>query len=494
LQVKLAGFNIDFDQIKDFSNCLTKSNNLKAIKDKFEKIQFTPETISAAYARISRSQKSVDELRRQSVEDVEKARKSNQKIVFDMGHSSIAEHAVFNFDIIGISRYLTEFVQRTRLASFTEKSQRYVTLHGDYVLPSEIKNDTKIIKKFYEIIEKQNKAYFDLYNDLKEYYQQLNHSTDSTISTNSTKLKAKEDARYVLSLATQTQMGMTINARSVERLLKRLYAIPFKEADELADKVYNEVKSIAPSLIKYVNPSEYDRNRYRVNSRYEVRKLASGFQNKLLNYTEDCDDKILATLLFRETGNLWEALFKKVMQMTFQEKKDIILESVKNIASYDSLPREFELADFTFQFNISASCFAQLKRHRMSSIISSDYHPEYGYTIPGSIIKIGKKDEFEKIIKETERFYFKLSKEYPNIKNYILTNAHHRLVIFKLNLRELCNFARLREDSNAQWEIRELAHEIVTKCQKVAPLTTMLICGKDAFEKVYRNVYIKNEK
>ncbi len=60
------------------------------------------------------------ELRKKSLAEVQKARSSNQTIIFDMGHSSIAEHAVFNIDIIGVSRYLTEFIQRSRLASFTE--------------------------------------------------------------------------------------------------------------------------------------------------------------------------------------------------------------------------------------------------------------------------------------------------------------------------------------------------------------------------------------
>jgi len=493
LQVKLAGFNIDFDQIKNFSDFLSRSNDLKAIKDKFETILFTPETISAAYARISRSRESVDELRRQSVEDVEKARKSNQKIVFDMGHSSIAEHAMFNLDIIGISRYLTEFVQRTRLASFTEKSQRYVTLKGDYILPVEIKDDLEFRNEFIKIIEIQNQAYLEFFENLKDYYFKQNANINSSNSLNKIELegKSKEDSRYVLSLATQTQMGMTINARSIERLLKRLYAVPFKEAIELADKIYNEVKSVAPSLIKYVNPSEYDRSKYQIYTDSYSEPNSDGYKNKLLNYTDNCDEKVLATLLFRETGNPWRDSFKKIKQMTFQEKRNLILESLKNTESYDSLPREFELADFTFQLNISASCFAQLKRHRMSSIITSDYHPEYGYTIPGSIIGIGKKEEFKQIIGETEKFYTKLTKTYPEIKNYILTNAHHRLVIFKLNLRELCNFARLREDSNAQWEIRELAHWIVSECKKVSPLTTILICGKNEFDKLYRNVYKK---
>ncbi|MBC8525945.1 MAG: FAD-dependent thymidylate synthase, partial [Candidatus Cloacimonetes bacterium] len=438
---------------------------MENIKDKYRKIQFTPETISAAYARISRADKSVDKLRIQALKDIERCRKSNKEIVFEMGHSSIAEHAVFNFDIIGISRYLTEFVQRTRLASFTEKSQRYITLKGDYVLPEEIKNDPKIADEFCSIIEKQNQAYFSLYKSLKDYYRLKS-------STNLTKLKAKEDARYIISLATKTQMGMTINARSIERLLKRLYAIPFMEASELADKIYKEVKSVAPSLIRYVKPSRYDENRYLTKFFPKMKNLTEKCQSKLLYYTDNCDEKILTALLFRKTGNSWGRVRKQVMQMSLPEKKKQILDCLKDIANYDSLPREFEICDFTFQLNISASCFAQLKRHRMSTIIVSDYHPKYGFTIPESIVRIGKKEDFERVIKVTENFYYKLAEAYPTIKNYILTNAHHRLVLFKLNLRELCNFSRLREDSNAQWEIRELAHKIVSECKKVAPLTT----------------------
>ena len=96
----LAGFNLD-----------------KTIIDKIDtKDIATPETISAAYARISRSKKSVTELREEAKTRVKKARKSNEKIIFEMGHSSIAEHAVFNFDIICISRFLVEYIEKSRLA------------------------------------------------------------------------------------------------------------------------------------------------------------------------------------------------------------------------------------------------------------------------------------------------------------------------------------------------------------------------------------------
>ena len=60
-----------------------------------------------------------------------------------MGHSSIAEHVVFNLDILDVSRYLTEIIQKSRLASFTEKSQRYVTLKSAYYIPEELTDSQK---------------------------------------------------------------------------------------------------------------------------------------------------------------------------------------------------------------------------------------------------------------------------------------------------------------------------------------------------------------
>jgi thymidylate synthase ThyX len=40
---------------------------------------------------------------------------------------------------------------------------------------------------------------------------------------------AKEDARYIVSLATEAQLGMTLNARGLELLLRRFAAHPLEE-------------------------------------------------------------------------------------------------------------------------------------------------------------------------------------------------------------------------------------------------------------------------
>jgi thymidylate synthase ThyX len=119
MEVIVAGVNVD-------RSLIDKVRRGESVDDE----AWTPETLSASYARISRSPLAITELREQARAEIERARKSNETIVFGMGHNSIAEHAVFNFDILDVSRLLVEEIERFRLCSFTEKSQRYVLFSG----------------------------------------------------------------------------------------------------------------------------------------------------------------------------------------------------------------------------------------------------------------------------------------------------------------------------------------------------------------------------
>jgi len=230
MKLLIAGYNID-----------------KSLIDSLQNPTATPEVISAAYARISRSTKSVDELRKEAIGQVDKARSSNTNIIFEMGHSSVAEHAVFNLDVIGISRVLTELIQRSRVASFTEKSQRYVTFAKDYIVPAELANHPKLRKAYKDLMNALFAEYELSFNEINKLYQQ----SHPQLKPREREAMAKEDARYILPLCTKTQMGITINARSLENLLRRLAKSPLKEAAELKELIYSQVSLIAPSLIRY---------------------------------------------------------------------------------------------------------------------------------------------------------------------------------------------------------------------------------------------------
>ena len=157
MKVLLAGYNVDADIIETLKE-----------KADWDRDNVTPETLSASYARISRDPRDVSVLRQVASAEVDGARKSNERIIFGFGHHSVAEHAVFNLDIIGLSRLAVEEVQRARLASYTEKSQRYITLEGDYFTPEEFRGEP-IEREFRETVAFQNKTYSALYEALKKH-------------------------------------------------------------------------------------------------------------------------------------------------------------------------------------------------------------------------------------------------------------------------------------------------------------------------------------
>ena len=246
LDIILAGYNLDYEIIKEMGASRPDAEAL------------TPETISAAYARISRNPAPVTELREIARKEVEKARKSNRNIVFGMGHSSIAEHAVFNIDVLGVSRFLVEEIEKFRLCSYTEKSQRYILLEDDFVIPEEIRQ-AGLEEPYIKTIKEQNEFYHDLYSALKPHVFEKNREMASDPANHGVLDGwAKEDARYIISLATEAQLGMTLNARNLELMLRRRAAHPTAEAKEYSRKLYQATKDIAPSLVRYTEATEFD--------------------------------------------------------------------------------------------------------------------------------------------------------------------------------------------------------------------------------------------
>jgi len=488
MKILLAGYNLDYDLIEELKS---KSGSTEDL---------TPETVSAAYARISRSPKPVDELRRIARAEVEKARLSNRNIVFEMGHSSIAEHAVFNIDVLGVSRLLVEEIEKFRLCSFTEKSQRYVLVDKDFVLPEEISR-AGLAGLFAETIAAQNDYYQQLYQQLRPFvFEQNKELAQNPANQSMLEGWAKEDARYVISLAAQTQLGMTINARNLELMLRRLAALPLAEAREYSEKLYNATKDIAPALIRYTRATDYDKfTRKNLSQKAAVIFSRSAQKKKkqkqsavhLLHAPADADATIAAALLFSTSDQDYARCLKQAKKLLPKEKKNLFHAAFALMQSHDAALRELENVDLHFELIVSSSCFAQLKRHRMATIITQAYDPAQGVTIPPSVRQIGQQKKFTDIIKQTDKIYTQIRKKTPEAATYILTNAHRKRALMKLNAREMYHLARLRADAHAQWDIRNLTEDMLKKAKKIMPLTLTLACGKDAFAALHKKTFAR---
>ncbi len=468
MKLIVAGYNID-------------SSLIAALEDQ----NATPEVISAAYARISRSQKSVEELRKEALVEIEKARKSNENIIFEMGHASIAEHAVYNIDIIGVSRWLTDTIQRSRIASFTEKSQRYVTFRRDYIIPEELKEHPEQLRRYKELSDKLFREYEKSYQLLDKHYQKRKPE----MKVRERQCMAKEDARYILPMSTKTQMGMTINARSLENLLRRLAKSNLLEAKELHELIMENVAPITPSLLRYIEDDGYNGQiDLKLISECSFLQQELPFINSLapfeivkaMTQSEHIDDLILAGLIYEQSEMDWGENIFEISELPASTKNILWEQVFAGMKSWHKVPRAFELADLVFEIHMSECCWAQFKRHRQCTMFRKSKSEDM--IIPGAIRTIGRTRAWQKLYNECQDYVHELPEELTHIGNYLRLNGSPLSVLVKMNMREVYHFVRLRADEHAQWEIQNIAKHMTKIAKKMAPKASSKLCGKSDFK------------
>jgi flavin-dependent thymidylate synthase len=483
MEVVLAGHNLDRDLIAALAAASTLDPGA-----------LTPETLSAAYARISRDPRPIPELRAEARRDVARARRSNEQIVFGFGHASVAEHAVFNFDVLDVSRLAIEALEASRLGSYTEKSQRYILLERDFIVPDELRGGP-LEAPFRELLARQQAGYRQAYETLAARYARKHPDAwGSPRSRRELEGAAKEDARYFLGLATTGQLGATLNARALEATIRRLAADPLAEVRELARRLHQAVVSVAPSLVRYTDPTALRRD-----TLCALREIADALASSeeatpaisadvpretpvtLIAVSPDGETRLVAALLHGCGGQSWERAYASAARMTEANRRRIVLESLRRLGSHESPLRAFELPDLTFELIVSASCFAQLKRHRVATLLTQPYEPGLGMTEPPIFEETGLTSAYAKMCEESSALHRQVNALSPAAAAYALTNGHRRRVLFKANARELYHFASLRLDRHAQWDIRILAERMIVLARERLPLTMMLAAGKDRF-------------
>lgn len=169
-----------------------------------------------------------------------------------------------------------------------------------------------------------------------------------------------------------------------------------------------------------------------------------------------------------------------------------------------NMGHESPLEHVTFTFGIegiSRSCSHQIVRHRIASFSQQSQRyvklDQFEYIIPPQIAKIEeakkifiqsmKKDQedYDKLVDILfEKNYKKLIEQGKNEKEaksqgekiaiedarYVFPNACETKMVFTINTRSLYNFFDHRCCERAQWEIRELATEMLKEVKKVAPI------------------------
>ncbi|MGI6512993.1 MAG: FAD-dependent thymidylate synthase [Syntrophomonadaceae bacterium] len=156
------------------------------------------------------------------------------KMLTEVGHLSPIEHVSFTFAVEGISRACSHQLVRHRIASYSQKSQRYVDETSfDYIVPPSIANNPEARELYTRVI-----------NTIRESYTQL------------AEMVPREDARYILPNATETKLVLSFNARSLYNFFSQRLCLRAQwEIREMAQLMLVEVMKVAPLLFSKAGPS-----------------------------------------------------------------------------------------------------------------------------------------------------------------------------------------------------------------------------------------------
>lgn len=153
-----------------------------------------------------------------------------------------------------------------------------------------------------------------------------------------------------------------------------------------------------------------------------------------------------------------------------------------------------EHVSFTFAVEgVSRSLTHQLVRHRLASYSQQSQRyvklEQFEYIVPPAIENdVVAKEMFIKAMEESQKAYDEIAnrlkekyveegmkekaaeKKAIEDARYVFPNACETKIVFTMNARTLLNFFHHRCCDRAQWEIREMAQEMVKQAREVAPI------------------------
>lgn len=138
----------------------------------------------------------------------------------------------------------------------------------------------------------------------------------------------------------------------------------------------------------------------------------------------------------------------------------------------------FEHASITFKVEgVSRACLAQITRHRLASFcVESQRYCKYDFSGDDWYITPPEIKSDSELIDKFKNTVHRCADEYhealefgvrPEDARFMLPEATKTNFVVTMNVRELFHFFDMRLDKAAQWEIRELAREMLEAASRV---------------------------
>ena len=444
----------------------------------------------------------------------DRARAFAERYVLGYGHASVAEHGCVHLALEDVSIIASKLIEDARLASFTEKSTRYVAFDPSKVYyPSAVMSDPRLADDYRQTIHALLDAYVGWNED---FVAQIKARTPRGEKQTERAYEAASRAttfdllRYLLPAATHTNVGLTLNARTLEHLITKLLSQPLEEGRELGRRIKEEAQHIVPTLLKYA-----DHNAYRAETGAAIEELArevlceappapnsggaglgageegaaSGAPTRpsppappelgaggaspvtLLFSDPDADERLVAAVLYGASSLSMDALLARVKAMDPAAKERVVDEYLKRRGPHDAPGRALERLTCTVEMTLDYGAYRDIQRHRMATQTTQALTPALGYEMPPEIETFGYRGKYEELMARAARTHARLSDAgLTHEAAYALPLATRIRVLFTWNLREVTHFVELRSARQGHPSYRKIAQEVYYAVAAAHPL------------------------
>ncbi len=423
----------------------------------------SPETIAVTFAKTSRSPQTFDQIAQELSE--ESSAQFHEKWVVGYGHSSVAEHAVLHLAVENVSRLAVECLESNRLASYTEKSSRYQVWDADnFFTPDELK-DSPFSVLYHDTVHMLFERYLKAIPVLQNTIEAAKQAQGESLSERELHACCMDVCRYYLPAAASANVGITINAHSLEHALRKMLSHPLAEVRQIGTEIKQVATAYLPTLVKYADEVPYLKQAEQRTAQFTQNLKPSHSGNddewcRLVDHDTNFEEHVLNALLFHFGNNSYsdnQIAFQQLAPEQIEELLDILF--VKR-GEHDIPLRELEFNWFLFDILMDQGAYFEFKRHRMMTQTVQPLSPREGFTIPRLITQAGLEENFREAMQMAARAYHRIAQESPAAASYIIPNAFNRRVLAAMNLRSAMHFIQLRTAPNAHFAIRRVANRM----------------------------------
>jgi len=283
-----------------------------------------------------------------------------------------------------------------------------------------------------------------------------------------------------------------VNQEAMRELVNQIRAVSTELGARAEQELLREVR-VAPTLVKYADPNQYE-----METRRELKQIAKQLMGSLPVATapmvdlldeEPLEVELAATLVYEQSHYPYRQIRMAVEAAGERIRREIIDVGLRHRGKHDEMQRAFCAGQqFRFDILMDVGGFRDMHRHRRCVQIGQEFTTRHGYDIPPELESAGTREAYDAVMQQTAEAVEQLSRqpgaEAKENAQYAIPLGFRKRTLFKMDFAEVVYISELRTTPAGHASYRNVAYAMFEALTKKHPGLTKYFRVTDVREPV----------